>query len=227
MAAASSAARPAARALLARRYRPRSITGSACIWAGRWRNPIRANCSATSSMSAMSRRRRAATMPAAAQRMHSDNCDLVSLMCVRAARSGGISRIVSAAAVHNALLETRPDLLEALYGEWVFRRMELDAQYGTGPLTKTGGDLLARERPADLQCLGQLSLSRGQGRRRGDDADADRSAGRDGAHRRLARSLSRHEHRRGRHPVPQQPRDPARPHRLRRPAGDRDAAGTC
>jgi hypothetical protein len=70
------------------------------------------------------------------QRMHSDNCDVVSLMCVRAARSGGISRIVSAAAVHNTLLERRPDLLEALYGEWVFRRMELDAQYGTGPLTK-------------------------------------------------------------------------------------------
>ena len=70
------------------------------------------------------------------QRMHSDNCDVVALMCVRAARSGGISRIVSAAAVHNTLLETRPDLLEALYGEWVFRRMELDAQYGTGPLTK-------------------------------------------------------------------------------------------
>jgi hypothetical protein len=50
--------------------------------------------------------------------------------------SGGISGIVSAAAVHNRLLETRPELLEALYGEWVFRRMELDAQYGTGPLTK-------------------------------------------------------------------------------------------
>jgi hypothetical protein len=70
------------------------------------------------------------------QRMHSDNCDVVSLMCVRAARSGGISRIVSAAAVHNRLLETRLDLLEALYGEWVFRRMELDAQYGTGSLTR-------------------------------------------------------------------------------------------
>lgn len=71
------------------------------------------------------------------QRMHSDNCDVVSLMCVQAARSGGgISRIVSAAAVHNRLLETQPDLVEALYGEWVYRRMELDAQYGTGPMTK-------------------------------------------------------------------------------------------
>jgi hypothetical protein len=68
--------------------------------------------------------------------MHSDNCDLVSLMCVRAARTGGISRIVSAAAVHNTLFETRPDLLEALYGDWVFRLMEPDARFGTVPLTK-------------------------------------------------------------------------------------------
>jgi len=70
------------------------------------------------------------------QRMHSDNCDVVSLMCVRAAVSGGISRIVSAAAVHNRLFEERPDLLEALYGEYVFRRMERDAEFGSGYLTK-------------------------------------------------------------------------------------------
>src|SRR5579872_1432470 len=70
------------------------------------------------------------------QRMHSDNCDVVSLMCVRAARSGGVSRIVSAAAVHNKLLEERPELLEALYGEYVFRRMELDAELGSGELVK-------------------------------------------------------------------------------------------
>ena len=60
-------------------------------------------------------------------------------------RAGGISRIVSAAAVHNTLLATRPELLAALYGEWVFRRMELDAQYGTGPLTKMGLDTHARQ----------------------------------------------------------------------------------
>src|SRR5258708_19483226 len=68
--------------------------------------------------------------------MHSDNCDVVWLMCVRADRSGGISRMGRAAAVDKRLLEERPDLLEALYGEWVFRRMELDAQHGTGPMTK-------------------------------------------------------------------------------------------
>ncbi|HEX3952105.1 MAG TPA: TauD/TfdA family dioxygenase [Stellaceae bacterium] len=70
------------------------------------------------------------------QRMHSDNCDIVSLTCVRSAKSGGISRFVSAAAVHNRLLEERPDLLETLYGQYVFRRMELDAEFGTGYLVK-------------------------------------------------------------------------------------------
>ena len=72
------------------------------------------------------------------QRMHSDNCDVVSLMCVRAAVSGGISRIVSAAAVHNRLLEERPDLLAALYGDYVFRRMERDAEFGSGCLVRSG-----------------------------------------------------------------------------------------
>jgi hypothetical protein len=71
-----------------------------------------------------------------AQRMHTDNCDIVSLLCVRAAKSGGVSRFVSASAVHNRLLQERPDLLEALYGEYVFRRMERDAEYGDGRLVK-------------------------------------------------------------------------------------------
>jgi Taurine catabolism dioxygenase TauD, TfdA family len=71
-----------------------------------------------------------------AQRMHTDNCDVVSLLCVRGAKSGGVSRFVSAAAVHNRMLQERPDLLEALYGEYVFRRMERDAEYGDGRLVK-------------------------------------------------------------------------------------------
>jgi len=71
-----------------------------------------------------------------AQRMHTDNCDIVSLLCVRGARSGGVSRFVSAAAVHNRLLEERPDLVEALYGDYVFRRMERDAEFGDGVLVR-------------------------------------------------------------------------------------------
>ena len=71
-----------------------------------------------------------------AQRMHTDNCDIVSLFGVRGARSGGISRFVSAAAVHNRMIEERPDLVEALYGEYVFRRMERDAEFGNGELVR-------------------------------------------------------------------------------------------
>ncbi|HEX3500489.1 MAG TPA: TauD/TfdA family dioxygenase [Stellaceae bacterium] len=71
-----------------------------------------------------------------AQGMHTDNCDIVALMCVRAAKSGGVSRIASVAAIHNRLLAERPDLLAALYDHYVFRRMELDAEFGSGVLVK-------------------------------------------------------------------------------------------
>jgi hypothetical protein len=46
---------------------------------------------------------------------HMDPVDVVGLLCLRAAVSGGASRIVSALAVHNAMLEERPDLLALLY----------------------------------------------------------------------------------------------------------------
>lgn len=71
------------------------------------------------------------------QRFHTDTCDIVSLMCMQSAKSGGLSRIVSVGALHNRLLETRPDLLETLYGVYVCRRMELDAELGSGRLVKS------------------------------------------------------------------------------------------
>ena len=49
---------------------------------------------------------------------HADRCDIVGLLCVRKAKSGGISRIVSAAAIHNEVLRRRPDLIEAFYADW-------------------------------------------------------------------------------------------------------------
>jgi hypothetical protein len=45
---------------------------------------------------------------------HADSCDVVGLMCVRPARSGGEARIVSTMAIYNALLARRPDLVETL-----------------------------------------------------------------------------------------------------------------
>ena len=48
-------------------------------------------------------------------RFHTDRTDVVALLCARQAVSGGDSRIVSAVAIHNAMLERRPDLLELLF----------------------------------------------------------------------------------------------------------------
>ena len=50
---------------------------------------------------------------------HSDRCDVVGLLCVRKAKSGGASRIVSAAAIHNEILRRRPDLIDVCYEDWV------------------------------------------------------------------------------------------------------------
>jgi hypothetical protein len=46
---------------------------------------------------------------------HMDPVDIVGLLCLRTAMSGGASRIVSAGEVHNVIQQERPDLLEVLY----------------------------------------------------------------------------------------------------------------
>jgi hypothetical protein len=51
---------------------------------------------------------------AATLKFHTDPTDLVGLMCLRIAKSGGLSKIASAGAVFNAMLERRPDLVEVL-----------------------------------------------------------------------------------------------------------------
>lgn len=48
------------------------------------------------------------------QTFHTDSCDVVGLLCLQAAREGGLSLLVSAAAVFNEMREQRPDLLELL-----------------------------------------------------------------------------------------------------------------
>ncbi|MEN9775533.1 MAG: hypothetical protein RL322_2603 [Pseudomonadota bacterium] len=53
---------------------------------------------------------------------HSDPTDVVSLLCVRKARSGGLSSIVSTAAVWNALLEASPEHLEVLEAGFPYDR---------------------------------------------------------------------------------------------------------
>jgi hypothetical protein len=49
------------------------------------------------------------------QSFHIDRCDVVALLCLRRAKSGGLSAIASSMTVHNVMLARRPDLLERLY----------------------------------------------------------------------------------------------------------------
>jgi hypothetical protein len=46
---------------------------------------------------------------------HVDAADITGLFCLRPAKKGGLSRIVSSVAVHNEIQRTRPDLLKVLY----------------------------------------------------------------------------------------------------------------
>jgi hypothetical protein len=49
------------------------------------------------------------------QDFHTDGADIIGLLCLHPARSGGESRLASAYAVYNEILRRRPDLLEVLY----------------------------------------------------------------------------------------------------------------
>ena len=51
----------------------------------------------------------------ARQTYHVDTCDIVSLLCLRKAKSGGLSSLVSAVAIYNEILARRPDLLPVLF----------------------------------------------------------------------------------------------------------------
>ena len=57
---------------------------------------------------------------------HNDQTDVVTLLCLRVAKSGGFSKITSVVSVFNALLERRPDLAKHLYNPmWVSRNNEI------------------------------------------------------------------------------------------------------
>jgi hypothetical protein len=55
-------------------------------------------------------------------RLHTDRCDHVGMLCLQPAKEGGVSGYASALTVHNELLATRPDLLEALYAGYFHHR---------------------------------------------------------------------------------------------------------
>lgn len=58
----------------------------------------------------------------AAQGFHTDGADVIGLLCLRTAKSGGESRIVSSITVFNEVLAARPDLVPLLFEPWHFDR---------------------------------------------------------------------------------------------------------
>jgi hypothetical protein len=64
---------------------------------------------------------------------HSDAYELIGLMCVQKAESGGYTRIASALAIHNEILLKRSDLLEPLYRGFPYATAE--ATGSNAPIT--------------------------------------------------------------------------------------------
>ena len=49
------------------------------------------------------------------QHFHTDSCDIVGLLCLKTAQSGGMSSLVSSHAMYNAMAERHPELVERLF----------------------------------------------------------------------------------------------------------------
>lgn len=59
---------------------------------------------------------------AATIEFHCDHSDFVGLLCMQPAKSGGESRVASAVTLYNRMVAERPDLVEALMGDFYFTR---------------------------------------------------------------------------------------------------------
>jgi len=65
------------------------------------------------------------------QLMHTDSCDIIGLMCLRTAISGGESRISSAVTVHNYLAENYPESVKVLQEGLYLKRTDEDGRHAT------------------------------------------------------------------------------------------------
>ncbi|MBC7802475.1 MAG: TauD/TfdA family dioxygenase [Candidatus Parcubacteria bacterium] len=67
-------------------------------------------------------------------RFHNDECDIIALMCLRPAKSGGLSSMVSSASMFNKLLATKPEVLPRLFSGYLFSLMG-ENRPGVGPVS--------------------------------------------------------------------------------------------
>lgn len=57
---------------------------------------------------------------------HTDPSDVVGLLCIRKAKSGGVSSLVSVASIYNQMLDAHPEFLERLYQPWYYAHLGED-----------------------------------------------------------------------------------------------------
>lgn len=84
--------------------------------------------------------------------MHMDPVDVVGLMCVRTAKRGGESGIVSSMSVHNEVLRERPDLLQILYRGFHRLKRHRSEDRGQGRLTDLPVPVFAEIGGGELIC---------------------------------------------------------------------------
>jgi hypothetical protein len=65
---------------------------------------------------------------------HTDGADVVGLLCLRTAKTGGLSSIASSMAIHNAMLQEHPEALARLYQALPFDRRNEETD-GLAPFT--------------------------------------------------------------------------------------------
>ncbi|MEJ1977926.1 MAG: TauD/TfdA family dioxygenase [Acetobacteraceae bacterium] len=87
------------------------------------------------------------------QDVHTDSCDIVSMLSIRVAKSGGASTLVSAHALHNIMLDTCPGLLQVFYDGLYLRTTDTDAAAAGRPA------LSPHRVPAFRVANGQLNCS--------------------------------------------------------------------
>jgi hypothetical protein len=80
---------------------------------------------------------------------HTDGSDLVGLLCLRTARTGGLSCVANAVAIHNQMVRESPDLAAALYEELPYDTRGEEAEgarpyYSIPGFTQHGGRLFVR-----------------------------------------------------------------------------------
>ncbi len=57
---------------------------------------------------------------------HTDRCDVIAFLCIKQAKSGGDNFVVNSMALHNEIVERRPELLDILKEPFYYKRHNVD-----------------------------------------------------------------------------------------------------